>query len=384
MPRWRRLNDTCYMPKLFISHAHFDQAFVCEVLLPELQRHGIDTWCSEEDILTSQQWDSKIFEGLRACDWVLVVNSEKALASKWVRNELIWAFDQRQGRIIPLLLRDCDIINHFPQLVGIQHLDVRSDPAPAFRKLAELVNATGTVPNVAHAQQRYDLPGLEGHTLTEQFYILSAPKKSDWIRDDVVRYGLPAMALAELVLAGKVMILPNRPHEDLKNVMFYIKDRTPHKDVILNAVLSKLIEHIDSRIPSLGSLALTRIIDHALLKREFAARRIIQEVDVRSFLGLLSDVRCVLVSPDQQKQVRLDFDKAFYSIKGEWPVELALMTVVAKNCDVLWEVCFPEGNPDHLYAKSQKNGLAALMDRLIEHNKEVTREQEDLDEDDDH
>src|SRR5690348_15642666 len=96
------------MPRVFLSHSAKDRGFVEGELLPMLRQRGIETWYAPTDIRTAEEWERMIVRGLELCDWFLVVLSENAAMSKWVKAEVHWAFEHRDGRIIPLFLRNCN------------------------------------------------------------------------------------------------------------------------------------------------------------------------------------------------------------------------------------------------------------------------------------
>jgi hypothetical protein len=115
------------MPRVFLSHSTLDRWFVEGELLPTLHAHGVKVWYAPSDIHKSEEWERMIVQGLRSCDWFLVVLSENAVNSKWVRAEVHWAFDNRGGRIVPLFLRDCDTDDIHLQLRTVQFVDFRTD-----------------------------------------------------------------------------------------------------------------------------------------------------------------------------------------------------------------------------------------------------------------
>ena len=93
----------------FLSHSSLDQAFVTRVA-DGLRRHGVPVWYSRTNIMGAQQWHDEIGAALRRCDWFLLVLSPNAVASMWVKRELIFALQQNrfENRIVPLLWQSCD------------------------------------------------------------------------------------------------------------------------------------------------------------------------------------------------------------------------------------------------------------------------------------
>ncbi|MGA2865843.1 MAG: toll/interleukin-1 receptor domain-containing protein [Verrucomicrobiota bacterium] len=95
--------------EVFLSHVSKDRDFAGR-LAEELRRHGVPVWYSPTNILGAQQWHDEIGAALKRCDWFLVLLSESAVRSFWVKRELCYALQQRRylNRITPVLLQPCD------------------------------------------------------------------------------------------------------------------------------------------------------------------------------------------------------------------------------------------------------------------------------------
>lgn len=88
------------MPKpsrLFISHSHKDRPLV-ERLARVLDDHKLRHWYSERHILGAQQWHDEIGKALRRCNWLVLVLSPAAVASRWVKYELLFALEAKAYR----------------------------------------------------------------------------------------------------------------------------------------------------------------------------------------------------------------------------------------------------------------------------------------------
>jgi hypothetical protein len=94
------------VPKVFISHCTLDRDFVEREIVSLLERHGIDVWYSPDSIVSADQWERSILDGLKTSDWFLLVMSPRSAVSSWVRMEVAWAFNKGR-RIVPVLLEDC-------------------------------------------------------------------------------------------------------------------------------------------------------------------------------------------------------------------------------------------------------------------------------------
>ena len=53
--------------------------------------------------------------------------STKSTNSRWVKRELDWAINNRQGRIIPILIEECNPLDIHVSLPNIQHIDFRDE-----------------------------------------------------------------------------------------------------------------------------------------------------------------------------------------------------------------------------------------------------------------
>ena len=114
--------------EVFLSHASADRAFVTK-LADTLRRHGVPIWYSDTNIRGAQQWHDEIGAALRRCDWMVLIFSPDAVASRWVKRELLFSLQQDRfdGRIIPVLHRPCDHDELSWTLSQLQMVDFRDD-----------------------------------------------------------------------------------------------------------------------------------------------------------------------------------------------------------------------------------------------------------------
>ena len=96
------------MPRIFVSHCTEDREFVENEIVSLLRKHGLDTWYSRTDIGAATNLEQDIRTALVTCDWFLVVMSKASLASRWVKTEVHWAMEERQGRIVPVMIEPLD------------------------------------------------------------------------------------------------------------------------------------------------------------------------------------------------------------------------------------------------------------------------------------
>jgi hypothetical protein len=95
--------------EVFLSHAHEDAALM-KRLAKVLRDRGIAVWYSEHHIKGAQKWLDEIGVALDRCDWFVVILTPASVNSKWVKRELTYALneDRFEGRLVPLLAKDCD------------------------------------------------------------------------------------------------------------------------------------------------------------------------------------------------------------------------------------------------------------------------------------
>ncbi len=125
------------MPRIFLSHSSKDRQFADD--LAELFRlHYVETWYSNRDILAGP-WEPEIYKGLDLCDSFLVILSDDAIRSDWVRKEVELAMQDpryfERGRIVPVLARPCDWQTIDAKLDRFQLIDFTKDRDESIRRL---------------------------------------------------------------------------------------------------------------------------------------------------------------------------------------------------------------------------------------------------------
>jgi ubiquitin-protein ligase len=126
------------MASVFVSHSSADRALVENEIVAFLTPNGIRVWYSPADIATAEEWEAQIREGLRQCEWFLVVLTPHAIASRWVSAEVHWAMDERAGRVIPLIAGKCDWRGIHLMMRTVQAIDYLADPDEGKRKLLDV------------------------------------------------------------------------------------------------------------------------------------------------------------------------------------------------------------------------------------------------------
>ena len=94
--------------EVFFSHASADR-LVANRLTELLTGHGIPVWYSRRNILGARQWHDEIKAAFDRCDWFLVLLTPSAVASMWVKRELLYALQQErfENQIIPVIAESC-------------------------------------------------------------------------------------------------------------------------------------------------------------------------------------------------------------------------------------------------------------------------------------
>jgi hypothetical protein len=126
--RWQR--------KAFICHSSRDKAFARK-LATELRKEGIEVWIDEEQILVGHDFTTKLEEGLKDADFIIVVLSPNFVQyGPWAQEEYRQALSRQVSeqkiRILPVLVKECDI----PPLLKTKHYaDFRSHFPTGLRRL---------------------------------------------------------------------------------------------------------------------------------------------------------------------------------------------------------------------------------------------------------
>ena len=107
MPSRKRKARTLPL-EVFLSHSVKDKRFL-KRLVEVLRDHGLSVWFSEHGIRGATQWHDEIGAALARCDWMIVILSPAAIASRWVKREVTHAIEEPRfdGRIIPLRISAC-------------------------------------------------------------------------------------------------------------------------------------------------------------------------------------------------------------------------------------------------------------------------------------
>jgi TIR domain-containing protein len=135
--------------RVFVSHSSKDKPFV-KKLVEELRKRPLNVWVDETELKVGDSIVSKISEGLKETDYLVVVLSKASVSSRWVQEELNAALASQlagKGVVLPVLIEDCDV----PVLLKDRlYADFRFDFNAGLQKLLAVFEQEGeSAANVA-------------------------------------------------------------------------------------------------------------------------------------------------------------------------------------------------------------------------------------------
>jgi hypothetical protein len=98
------------IPKeVFISHSSGNIA-EATAIAETIREHGVPVWFSGTNIMVGNNWLDEIGKALERCDWFMILLSNDAINSIWVKRELYYALihNQYNDRILPVVIEPCD------------------------------------------------------------------------------------------------------------------------------------------------------------------------------------------------------------------------------------------------------------------------------------
>jgi hypothetical protein len=106
---------------VFVSYSSRDRLDALAVR-ESLEEHGCRVWLDVFDIVGGERLQPQLSEALRAADVLCLLLSPTAVASNWVREEFRLA-REHGVRVLPVVLRPCDVPDELEGLVGVSALD---------------------------------------------------------------------------------------------------------------------------------------------------------------------------------------------------------------------------------------------------------------------
>lgn len=135
---------------VFISYSHRDTDFANR-LIAALNAVGHACWIDSSEIKGGDEWIMTIAEGINNSYAFVPVVTRKALESRWVQDEILWA-RQKNKLIIPVLLEDVFAETRFFPLVSYQGVTLfGKDESEAIEQLKSYLPAP-TLPAVETAE----------------------------------------------------------------------------------------------------------------------------------------------------------------------------------------------------------------------------------------
>lgn len=127
------------MNKVFISHVGCDKPFALK-LASDLEERGVAPWIDIQEIKVGESIFWKIIEALEESDYLIIVISQEAWNSEWVKNEIAAAWEMQiknKGKfILPVYYKDTKI----PLLLrGIKYADFRTDYQSGLNELLQVL-----------------------------------------------------------------------------------------------------------------------------------------------------------------------------------------------------------------------------------------------------
>ena len=129
-------------PKVFVSHSHKNDKFT-KRFVADLRAAGVEVWVDMTNI-RSGDFVGHISEGLKTCEWLIVVLTPEALASEFVPWEVnigvAMAVQKEIKGVIPFMVHPCDPKTIPRAWITLHRYDATSDYKSA---LAGLLRALG-------------------------------------------------------------------------------------------------------------------------------------------------------------------------------------------------------------------------------------------------
>lgn len=163
--------------RIFISHSYRDTEFAHK-LADDLRRLGYGIWISPESIRLGENWAQALDRGLAECGIYLLVLSQAAADSRWVKSETAVAIELQQAgeiRFVPVLLelgrypaewqqyQRADFVEDYQAgLVQLQSGLRQTRPALSHSDLTQIATILAKYPRFQSPSDRHALLELSG------------------------------------------------------------------------------------------------------------------------------------------------------------------------------------------------------------------------------
>lgn len=178
-------DEDAVLKKLFISHASEDKEAVAKPLAEALIYNGFMVWYDEFSLFLGDSLRARIDEGLRECDYAVIVLSKAFFEKHWTIEELdgVAALENvRRGKVLLPIWHEVnhvDISRYSPTLAGKKGISTDDGIEPVVRSIIAALNATA----MSRFVRRLDLHEAR---VRETFYsnraLAAASSTDDWSR----------------------------------------------------------------------------------------------------------------------------------------------------------------------------------------------------------
>jgi len=130
---------------VFISYSRKDNDWVQKSLVPKLKETNLKIFHDESDIKGGESWASGVENAIKNSEYTIIVLTPDYLNSKWAsfENLLVKCVDpvDRQKRVIPILLRECDPPLRIKNLACLDFTDEKSEKPLQFERFLQLFSS---------------------------------------------------------------------------------------------------------------------------------------------------------------------------------------------------------------------------------------------------
>jgi hypothetical protein len=160
--------------KVFISHSSRNRQRAMR-LAEAIQHLNVEVWYDEWEILVGHNLADQIYEGIKSCDYMLILLTNASVTSTWVKEEMNYArtseIESGGTKIVPLLYEDCEIPSALRQKA---YADFRNSFERGFEQLSRLLSS----------------PQPSSTQVTDIFYEIELPLRSHGLVVDLLYRGL--------------------------------------------------------------------------------------------------------------------------------------------------------------------------------------------------
>ncbi len=147
--------------KIFFSYSRTDGEKYAFQLAADLRKAGCNVWIDQFDIRPGKSWDLEIEKALENATCVLLVVTEKSVASKNTLDEVYYAIDNNK-EVIPVIFENCQLPFRLKRL---QYIDFTKDYNSGLHLLSGTLNISS---NTGVADQKNELQHIPNQEINEQ------------------------------------------------------------------------------------------------------------------------------------------------------------------------------------------------------------------------